>query len=203
MRVPKTIDGWFARTSMRRAPFWGTRTDSDGVFVFGTGRSAPEDPSGALLHEVAHFLEVDEVRCFRYGFGLKLPTVIIGGQAYEECLTFSPCAREIRVTAIQRALHLHFKAPFDATYWAKLIEDFVPGVIFAFAHYKDDSLRCGSPINEDIPYGELCARRIDRMSQDVLEQSAKICIEDLWKLWRHRSALHDARIIAGRLAKSA
>jgi hypothetical protein len=197
MRVPKTIDGWFASSTMRREAFWGTRTDRDGVLVFGTGRGDRTDPDGALLHEVAHFLEIDEARCFVYGFGLTMSKVIVNGEEYEDCLSFSPCAREIRVTAIQRVLHRHFRTPFNDHYWAKLIEDHVPGSMFACVHYKDDSLSYATKVNEGIAFMTMAQRRVRRMKRDIVERSKSLILSDLWRVWEHRSALHAERLRSG------
>lgn len=194
MRIPRTIDAWFARSTMRRAAFYGTRVTEEGL-IFGTGDPDLRiDPEGTLLHEVAHFLEIDEARCLQYGFGLKLSKVVIGGEEFDEVASFAPCAREVRVTAIQRVLHRHFGVSFDDGYWAKLIDRWVPGSVFASQHYRDASLA----VRGD--YEGTLQRRMQRIQRDIVEQSEGVVLSDLWGVWRRRCGLHDDRFRPGQTA---
>lgn len=182
--IPTTIDGWFAGTSMKRKVLWGSTVEEDGL-VFGTGTK--EKDMGSLVHEMAHFLEIDEDRCLQPGWGLRVPQREICGQLFYEPQTFSLCARELRVMAIQRVLHQQFGMVFDEHYWAKLIVDFIDGVCFISTYYKDPSLGYGTGKSlRDIEKAQA-----ERMAQDILERSEKLSAQDLWSTWQHRALLHD------------
>lgn len=147
--------------------------------------SDTKDPEGLLLHEVGHFLEINEARCFRYGWGLEMHKVEICGREYDDMFSFAACSREIRTMAIQRALHHHFGASFDDAYWSMLIEKWVPGSGHAGTYYGDTSL--------EWPNEKASENRIERMGADIVERSNALRIEDLWALWMHRSELHNER----------
>jgi hypothetical protein len=65
-----------------------------------------------LLHEMAHFVEIDERRMGMHGWGLKLPKMYslpgrYGGTSWCEPKTMQISARELRVMAFQHHLHVY------------------------------------------------------------------------------------------------
>lgn len=79
----------------------------DGKILFGL-RSGPVRHSlSALLHEMAHFIEIDESRMLEDGWGLIAPEEWLPGHPYPICepVTDRMLEREIRVVAIQSYLH--------------------------------------------------------------------------------------------------
>lgn len=71
-------------------------------------RSGPVRVSlSALVHEVAHFIEIDEDRMTEDGWGLVAPEMWIPGHPHPICepVTDRMLEREIRVVSIQSYLH--------------------------------------------------------------------------------------------------
>ena len=85
-----------------------------------------------LSHEMAHFVEIDELRSFRGGWGLKVPKIYVFGKAYDQPTTWQASARECRVIAYQANLMEAMRQPFDIADFTKALRwmgdfCFVPG----------------------------------------------------------------------------
>lgn len=61
-----------------------------------------------LTHEMAHFVEIDDKRALKDGWGLKLPEVLVLGNFYPEPLTCQATQRELRVMAYEENLLNHY-----------------------------------------------------------------------------------------------
>lgn len=75
--------------------------------------AGPKAETSNLLHEMAHFVEIDEARMNITGWGLKLPNRRYTKGLYDGCepKTMQITAREIRVMALQHNLHEHLGIP--------------------------------------------------------------------------------------------
>ena len=62
---------------------------------------------------MAHFVEIDELRSFRGGWGLRTPKIYIFGKEYDQPKTWQASARECRVIAYQANLMEGIRQPFD------------------------------------------------------------------------------------------
>lgn len=88
------------RVSMPRGRLW-----------LGMCAGTKEPKLSNLLHEMAHFIEIDDRRCGMYGWGLKLPRIVGTsryGINYDSFKTDQHIRREIRVCAVQLNLAQHF-----------------------------------------------------------------------------------------------
>jgi hypothetical protein len=96
------------------------------AMVFGC-RAGPWDnvKHENLSHEMAHFVEIDEPRCGMYGWGLRVPKVVILGQEYEEPHTNQATIRECRTVAIQANLMHGMGRKFDEADFARSLQ-FMP-----------------------------------------------------------------------------
>jgi len=65
-------------------------------------RAGPEIKAWNLLHEMAHFVEIDDDRMCSYGWGLRVPEVFVYDRMCVEPTTTQMTKREIRVIAFQR-----------------------------------------------------------------------------------------------------
>lgn len=99
----------------------GQRVLDDGTILIGD-RAGPQRHASNLAHEMAHLVEIDDDRMRMWGWGLKLPEVVVFGQTCVEPRTMQITAREIRVFAFQANLHRAFGLPFSYTYCARLCE---------------------------------------------------------------------------------
>lgn len=85
--------------------------DERGKLVLGVW-AGPRAKTDNLLHEMAHFVEIDQPRMGMCAWGLRLPKMHYmpgqyGGHSWCEPKTMQISARELRVMALQHHLHLH------------------------------------------------------------------------------------------------
>lgn len=75
----------------------------DGVLILG-GRAGPKRRRSDLAHEMSHFVEIDDARMLKRGWGLIYPQVEIAGRFYDQPTTMKMIERELRVLAYQANL---------------------------------------------------------------------------------------------------
>ena len=87
--------------------------------IIGT-RAGPKNQLYNVLHELAHFIEIDENRCNKPGWGLKYGKWVdnpfprpYSPAGWHEYSTDQHIRREIRVWAYQANLHQHFGLKVD------------------------------------------------------------------------------------------
>src|SRR4029079_18415138 len=82
--------------------------------ILGWKVAGQKDPGG-LLHEMAHFVEIDERRMAKETYGFRWPKPFYSGgrynHVYYEPKTMRMTAREVRTMAFQHHLHEHFGLP--------------------------------------------------------------------------------------------
>ncbi len=102
----------------------------DGILSLG-GRAGPESHYGNVMHELCHFIEIDDKRClvpnwgFNYGRWIECPVSRQGG--YYEARTRQHIDREARVWAFQHNLsrYLGFRSSVvELTSSARFMPDF-------------------------------------------------------------------------------
>lgn len=187
--VSTLYNEWFSHTKLNFSPQVEGNCIDDGRMVLGM-RSGPVKDEDALLHEMGHFVEIDDARCTLPGWGLHVTTVCFPG--HPPCLdprTFQACEREIRVMGIQRVLAAHFNMDFDDFYHAKLIWDWVPGVFFmpGLPSCRDES------VSRD----DLYKARVERMMEMIVESSAQWTVDRIYAEWTRKCAIHDMRCETG------
>lgn len=79
----------------------GQKISNDGKIVFGLRCASISYDLVVLIHEIAHFVEIDEKRMFKHMWGLKVPEKWLFGQWCIEPVTNQATMRELRVGAIQ------------------------------------------------------------------------------------------------------
>jgi len=107
MRVPASLLSWFAGHEdylVFDAQVEGNRAQDR--MILGAKAGPGVDPSN-LLHEMAHFIEIDDARCCVRGWGL------LTGFDEEPVITYQATERELRVIAIQKLLGEHFGVEAD------------------------------------------------------------------------------------------
>lgn len=81
--------------------------------------AGPETAISNVLHEVCHFVEIDEARMRESGWGLIVPTQFLFGKMFNEFSTPKHIYREQRVWAYQLNLHYKYGIREDAYEFAK------------------------------------------------------------------------------------
>lgn len=176
--MPTSWRAWFAGTRLRfDADVEGNRVTAAGMLL-GMGAGPTHGDPGVLLHEMAHFVEIDDARCLVWGWGLRVPTVEVAGRMCEQPTSFACCLREVRVMALQCALGRHFGLEQDPAELAQLLS-WVPGVWHGAAHYGAD--------------GRLTAHELFELAaRDIEARAAEVDVGSVWGEWRRKCALHDA-----------
>ena len=151
-------------------------------------RAGPSVETSNLLHEMAHFIEIDDDRCTLIGWGLRVPKIYIMGQVCDNTQTFQACAREIRTMAIQKVLHREFGVKFDDLYYAKLVYDWVTGY-FAICEEYPELPNFGS----EMDYHEIQKIHYERIARDIRERAEKHTIESLRQEWNRKCSIVQER----------
>ena len=163
----------------------------DGRMVLGM-RAGYESETENLLHEMSHFIEIDDARCASTGWGLSVNMAYFAGHPPgPDPRTFQAPAREIRVSAIQRVLSQHFNIEFDDFTWAKLIYDWVPGSCYVLAEFE------GLPEwgDETFSYNEHIKLRCDKIKEAIVAQSHTWTIEQIRNEWDRKCQLLEQRTL--------
>lgn len=188
---------WFQGTKLRFDPDTEGNKIVDGRMVLGMRAGPVRNDPLTLLHEMAHFIEIDDARCTVDGWGLQVPYLSI--PPYAPCKnpqTFQAAAREIRVSAIQRVLAHHFGFEFDDYYGAKLIWDWVPGANFICTVFPE--VPCFSAFERDDPnqpsYREMVKLRCDRIAQAIADKAKKWTIDEIRAEWNRKCQIHEERM---------
>ena len=125
-----------------------------------------------LFHEMAHFIEIDNRRCHKPGWGLKTGkwVTIAGRYVSEGMFTNKAIEREIRCFAIQTHFHTHYGLTGEdetVKYMAELCK-YIDGLLHYYPeNWKDD----GVDYNEvqEIAYRNIAARIHEAAKQWSME----------------------------------
>lgn len=104
---PKLVPYFEGHALRFRRGISGNRLDEDGTLFIGDGHLSGDwerpDYLGEsnTIHEMAHFVEIDQRRCGMYGWGLKVPEKFIYNRLVPVPMTHKIADREMRVLAYQ------------------------------------------------------------------------------------------------------
>lgn len=133
----------------------GQRIAEDGTILLGRRAGSNKDLCN-VVHEMGHFVEIDEARMAVWGWGLTLREVVVCGQLCIEPETNQATLREMRVIAFQANVCESFKVPFNLRDQAKSLR-WLPDTTWV-------------PLeNGEAPYGEGHAKR--NWCRDKIEAS--------------------------------
>lgn len=175
-RAPHDWRDWFRGPLSYSESVEGNSVRDSGEMILGL-RSGPEVCVSALVHEMAHFIEIDDSRAFSTGWGLEFRIVEIMGHSCCEPTTCQGLLREVRVCAIQMQLSSHFgmspdKA--DLEYTVKSLRH-LPDYCMGFAHYGISGFH-----DADL-HGPIW--------DDVQKRSQALEIPALWAEWNRKLGL--------------
>jgi hypothetical protein len=137
-------------------------------------RAGPETAESNLLHEMAHFIEIDDARAFSYRWGLSNPKVEIMGRICLEPQTCQDVLREIRVIAIQSKLADLFDVPGQIEENVNALK-FLEDMAYVYRHYGIE----GHDFENVYPF----------MLEDVRNIKATLKIDDLKREWDRKISL--------------
>lgn len=100
--VPAAVKRMFVHGVVQHEPrIEGQRVDAGGVVKLGSRCGPTEFDLLALLHEMAHMVEIDDARVGRFGWGLRTACATFQGRDYPDPQTDQAVRRECRVLAFQ------------------------------------------------------------------------------------------------------
>ncbi len=143
----------------------GQTIDRDGSILIGD-RAGPECNIRNLVHELGHFVEIDDARTSLPGWGLRVPHVWIYDRYCVEPTTMSMIERELRTIAYQtNVLHAVEVDPCAHDFVSALrwMEDFI------FVPLEDGRSAYGADAPKDTDYSEKIHSRIRWMEKRVEE----------------------------------
>lgn len=101
--VPKKLRDLFVPGVVEYDPdVEGQRIRDSGAVALGSRCGPDAFDLPALIHEMAHLVEIDDRRVTHYGWGLRITTcVVVANRRYEEPVSIQAVRRELRVLAFQ------------------------------------------------------------------------------------------------------
>jgi hypothetical protein len=163
----------------------GQWVDAEGTIFIGN-RAGPSKGVSNLAHEMSHFVEIDDARVQRYGWGLRLPELYVLGQRCIEPATMQATARELRVSAYQANLMASVGAPLNVPHLVRSLE-YMPD--FLYVPLEDGRPAYGDGSPEDMEYREKIDSRIRWMANRVQELRSEFTLERFRHEWHRKIAL--------------
>lgn len=163
----RVYDEFFANAAVRVD--WTSaaqRIDEAGNVVLGPW-AGPEALISNLVHEMSHFVEIDEGRMTEFGWGLHVPEIHIAGRLCLEPQTRQATERELRVIAFQVNVLEYLGFPRSVR---DLVEplDWMPD--WVFVPIEDGSSAFGEDRSHKLSYREItksqkrwCAKEVERL----------------------------------------
>lgn len=173
-------DSWFTGPMCYSATMEGNRCDALGM-TLGMAIGERMEVPAALLHEMGHFIEIDDARTFQTGFGLRYPD-------REHLATCRGILRECRVAAIQSVLAKLFNVDGEIVDTVESFRYLLPDWPVAFRHFgvndQNDSTLC-----------EKLLHYVHQLSASYTPKGLRAEWDRKISLWAER-CLEQAKIIA-------
>lgn len=140
--------------------------DGEATVVLGPW-AGPEASIANLVHEMSHFVEIDEGRMTEFGWGLRVPEIHIAGRVCLEPQTRQATERELRVIAFQANVLTYLGFP-RSTHDLVAALDWMPD--FVFVPIEDGSSAFGESRTHKLSYEAIqksqkrwCAKEVERL----------------------------------------
>lgn len=165
----------------------GQQVDDQGTIFVGN-RAGHTRSVSFLVHELSHFVEIDDRRMQLYMWGLHVPTVVICGTTCYEPTTRAMTERELRVMAFQMNLLESLGVPTRAHY---LVEALRFMADFLHVPLEDGRSAYGDdgPKDGEMSYREREDSRVRWMAKHVEELRAVHTLERFDQEWTRKIAL--------------
>lgn len=148
--------------------------------------AGPEATISNLVHEMSHFVEIDERRMTAYGWGLHVPEIHIAGRVCLEPQTRQATERELRVIAFQANILEYLGFPRSVRDLVAPL-DWMPD--FVFVPIEDGSSAYGDDRTHKLSYEAIqksqkrwCAKQVE-----VLRET--FTAERFLSEWKRRNAV--------------
>jgi hypothetical protein len=173
--------------------------DFNGIIL--GGRAGPQVHVSNLLHEMAHFIEIDDERCTRPGWGLHIRQVYLMGKSYNDPNTYQATLREARVGAIQLELAEFFGVKYDADEPADITEEWIRkhtldamDLATTFHRFMPDSVHAYRRFRIKIGAKDYEKRAYACLAKEIEKRRERLYIEYLWSEFRRKCGIHDRRL---------
>ena len=158
----------------------------DGQVIIGA-KAGPECNITNLIHEMAHFVEIDEDRMNQDGWGLRTPTVFIYNRYCIEPKTIQMTEREIRVMAYQANIFEAFEFPHTA------IDEFASAMRhmpdFCYVPLEDGSSAYGDDRTHNLEYQDITKSQIKWIRNQVEKNRSIFSFEKFESEWFRRNKI--------------
>ncbi len=147
--------------------------------------AGPEANISNLVHEMSHFVEIDEPRMACFGWGLRLPEIWVYNRMCVEPTTMQATARELRVFAYQVNVLDYLGEPSS-------IEDLVGSMVHMpdLVHVPiEDGTQAWSEDRraKDWDYREIEASQLRWCARQVEEHRKEFTLERFLSEWKRRN----------------
>lgn len=162
----------------------GQFIDENNVIWIGD-RAGPEIDVSHLIHEMCHFVEIDDVRMREPGWGLKVPRVWVFDRYCIEPTTIQMTERELRVMAYQFNVMQFLKlgvTPLELAKPLRWLPDntYVP---------LEDGTRAWSENGPKLNYAQTCKSQVRWMANQISELSRVFTLERFESEWNRKVQL--------------
>lgn len=162
--------------------------------VFGSSYSYNDTDPYYLLHEMGHFVSIkNKNRLLKNYYGLEYSTKVeIGGDLYEEPITWNGIKNELKAVAYQEVLSNSIIGHFPLESWItsfKLMSDFINVPLYNTKQDKDYE-NYDLDTNEKIPFSQREERRLMTIREEykkyINKNKSLLNINNFDRLWFER-----------------
>lgn len=157
--------------------------DHEGNVVLGPW-TGPEALISNLVHEMCHFVEIDERRMNVFGWGLDVPEIYIAGHRCLEPQTCQATKRELRVMAFQANVLEYIGFPRSVRTLVRPL-DWMPD--FVFVPIEDGSSAYGEDRTHKLSYAEITKSQLRWCAKEVEALRETFTTERFLSEWKRRN----------------
>lgn len=148
--------------------------------------AGPEATISNLVHEMSHFVEIDEPRMTEFGWGLRVPEIRIADRICLEPTTCQATERELRVMAFQANVLDYLGFPRSVCDIVEAL-DWMPD--WVFIPIEDGSSAFGDDRTHKLPYNEVTKSQKRWCAKQVEALRSTFTLERFIAEWTRRNEL--------------
>jgi hypothetical protein len=158
-----------------------------GSVVIGA-KAGPEIHEINILHEMSHFVEIDEDRMGNNGWGLKVPSKWVYDRMCVEPTTLQITQREIRVMAYQSHLVEYVGADSNEFYYSVAALRFLPD--YYMVPLEDGTMPYSENGREtELSLSEVEESRLNWIHARIQEQRSIFTLDRFMEEWKRRNKI--------------
>ncbi len=182
----RVFEEFFADAAVRvdwKSP--AQRIDEAGRVVLGPW-AGPEATISNLVHEMSHFVEIDEPRMTEFGWGLTVPEIYVAGRLCLEPTTCQATERELRVIAYQANVLEYLGFPRSTRDLVNAL-DWMPD--WCFVPIEDGSSAFGDDRTHKLSYPDIEKSQKRWCAKQVEALRSTFTLERFIAEWKRRNEL--------------